>query len=134
MGPCRSVSSLVEVAINSTPRIRIASGLVVLIIAISTSCAGSNSLDNSAATTVARSEHGSHMAPPQVKVAQVARSGSGPAVGDRWKAWVALNVCGRFLEPARGDEVRGITPLEDGSVEISPVDEADAGANAVIGS
>lgn len=96
-------------------------------------CAGSTRTTTSQPTTT-RSEHGSHMAPPQVRVSQVVRSGSGPAVGDDWHAWVALNVCGRFLDPVEADAVRGVRPLSDGTVEISPLDPADAGPNAVVGS
>lgn len=62
------------------------------------------------------------------------RSGSGPAVGDQWHAWVALNVCGQYLEPVEAEPVRGIRPLGDGTVEIAPLDADDAGANAVVGS
>lgn len=108
-------------------------GLLALLLVIPSACAGAGSSEGKINSTT-RSEHGSHMAPPQVRVSQVARSGSGPAVGDTWNAWVALNVCGQFLEPVAGPQVRGITPSADGTVEISPTEADDSGANAVVAS
>lgn len=107
--------------------------LLILLALFGSGCAGSGSSEESASTTT-RTEHGSHMAPPQVKVSQIERSGSGPAVGDTWTAWVALNVCGQFLEPVEGPVVRGVTPFADGTVEIAPTDPADAGTDAVLDS
>lgn len=85
-----------------------------------------------ARTTTSMSEHGSSMAPPQVRVSQVARSGPGPAVGDHWKADVALNVCGQYLEPPRGVTVRGMTANPDGTLDIAPQKADEAGHNATV--
>lgn len=131
----RPLSSVSAVLVTCSGRLRTLCLTVMFVSLVASGCANSGTDTSEAGSpTTARSEHGSHMAPPQVKVSQVVRSGSGPAVGDDWRAWIALNVCGQFLEPTAAEPVRGIRPLADGTVEISPRDPADAGADAVIGS
>lgn len=100
--------------------------------AVVCSLAGCKNADpvGEASSTTAASEHGSHLAPPQVRVSQVKRSGPGPEVGDKWTADVALNVCGQYMEPPAGEAVRGVRANADGTVEIAPTSEDEAGHNA----
>ena len=86
-----------------------------------------------ARTTTSETEHGSHLAPPQMMFSQVRQSGPGPKVGDRWRASVALNVCGQFLNPPAGDTVRGVTPNADGTVDIAPTNAGEAGHFSTLG-
>lgn len=111
-------------------------------------CAGSDSpsaatVGSSArdATTTTKSPYGSHagMAPKTATVADVAKLGSGPSVGEAFHGFVGLDVCGRFLElpvartvdPAPTTD--GISLSPDGRFTVSPTDEAAAGHAATVG-
>lgn len=81
------------------------------------------------------SELGSSMEPPTFSVEDVAALGPGPRVGDRWKGLLGLNVCGRFLEPptAATPASGGFSTAGNGTFELAPGQEADAGHSATVG-
>lgn len=110
--------------------------LVPLLVGALAAC----SSDDSASTTTTAGDghdhgYGSSMEPPTFSVADVADLGPGPKVGDRWSGLLGLNVCGRFLEPPHAVPTpkAGFTTAGDGTFELAPEVEEDAGHGATVG-
>lgn len=75
------------------------------------------------------------MEPPTYSVDEVADLGPGPDVGERWSGLLGLNVCGRFLDPppAVTTPKAGFSTAGDGTFELAPESEGDAGHAATVG-
>jgi hypothetical protein len=57
-----------------------------------------------------------------VSVDDVAALGDGAAVGDSWRVWTGLNVCGQYLDPVPAtSEAEGLTLSAAGVLDVAPV-------------
>ncbi|MGB6057363.1 MAG: hypothetical protein WBF71_03795 [Microthrixaceae bacterium] len=117
--------------------------LSVTLMAFATGCGGGEKAKDAGATTTSSSaagheghsgdqQYGGVHAPPVVNVDEVAKFGDGPDVGDTWTASIAVNVCGRFLDPLPGVATNGLTPQPNGTIQLSPRTKAESGLSLTL--
>lgn len=116
--------------------------LVVVLVSAGAACsAGDQASTTTRKATTTAPHYGAHagMAPEPATVADIAKLGPGPSVGQTVSGFVGVDVCGRFLAlptpaPSSTAGGTGVAFPGEGRFSITPTDERSAGHAATVGS